>query len=55
MAALGAGVAPLGVRKDTTVTTSQLAATIAAVLGEDFTTAVPAAAAPLPGIGAASR
>ena len=55
MAALGAGVDPLGVRKDTTVTTSQLAATIAAVLGEDFTTAVPAAARPLPGIGAVSR
>ena len=50
MAALGAGVPPLGVRQDITVTTSQLAATIAAVLGEDFKAAFPAAAAPLPGI-----
>jgi hypothetical protein len=53
MAALGAGVAPLGVRPDTTVTTSQLAATIAAVLGEDFRAASPGAAPALPGIGSA--
>ena len=50
MAALGPGVPPLGVRQGTTVTTSQLAATIAAVLGEDFKTVAPASAPPLPGI-----
>jgi hypothetical protein len=50
--ALGPGVAPLGARESVTVTTSQLAATIAAVVGEDFRTANPAAAPPLPGIGA---
>ncbi len=48
MAALGPGIAPLGVRTSVTVTTSQLAATIAAVVGEDFGRAVPAAAARLP-------
>jgi len=48
MAALGPGIAPLGVRASVTVTTSQLAATIAAVVGEDFGRAVPAAAARLP-------
>jgi hypothetical protein len=46
--ALGAGVPPLGVRESVTVTTSQLAATIAAVVGEDFKAAMPAAAPPLP-------
>jgi hypothetical protein len=49
-AAIGAGVAPLGVRDGTTVTTSQLAATIAAVVGEDFNAASPKAAPGLPGI-----
>ena len=48
MAALGPGVAPLGVRESVTVTTSQLAATIAAAVGEDFRGAAPAAAPPLP-------
>ena len=48
IAALGAGVAPLGVRESVTVTTSQLAATIAGVVGEDFKAAAPAAASPLP-------
>ena len=48
MAALGPGIPPLGVRASVTVTTSQLAATIAAVLGEDFGHAVPAAAPRLP-------
>ena len=48
MLALGPGVAPLGVRQSVTVTTSQLAATIAAVVGEDFRSAVKAAAPPLP-------
>jgi len=48
MAAMGPGVPPLGVRDGLTVTTSQLAATIAAAVGEDFRKAVPAAAPPLP-------
>lgn len=48
IAALGQAVPPLGVRKDVTVTTSQLAATIAAVVGEDFRAAMPKAAPPLP-------
>ena len=48
MLALGPGVPPLGVRESVTVTTSQLAATIAAAVGEDFTSAVQAAAPPLP-------
>ena len=55
MAALGPTVPPLGVRSSLTVTTSQLAATIAAAVGEDFKAASPAAAAPLPGIGRVSR
>lgn len=48
MAALGPGVPPLGVRKNLTVTTSQFAATIAAVLGEAFHEALPKTAPPLP-------
>jgi hypothetical protein len=48
MLALGPAVPPLGVREGVTVTTSQLAATIAAVVGENFRTVVPAAAPPLP-------
>jgi hypothetical protein len=47
-AAMGAGVPALGVRKNLTVTTSQLAATIASLLGEDFQRAKPSAADPLP-------
>ena len=47
-AALGPSVPALGVRRDVTVTTSQLAATIAAVLGLDFASASPKAAKPLP-------
>jgi hypothetical protein len=47
-AALGPGVPPLGNRGGVTVTTSQLAATIAALLGENFRTASPGAAPPLP-------
>ena len=42
------GVPPLGVRESVTVTTSQLAATIAAAVGEDFNRAVTTAAPPLP-------
>ncbi len=48
MAALGPAVPPLGVRKNLTVTTSQLAATIAAMAGQDYLSAAPKAAAPLP-------
>jgi Type I phosphodiesterase / nucleotide pyrophosphatase len=48
MLALGAAVPPLGVREGVTITTSQLAATIAAVVGEDFKRAVATAAPPLP-------
>ena len=48
MAALGAGVPALGVREGVTVTTSQLAATIAMLLGEDFRAAQTQAAAQLP-------
>lgn len=48
MAVLGAGVPDLGVRRNVNVTASQIAATIAALVGEDFRSAVPAAAPPLP-------
>jgi len=48
MAVLGPDVPALGSRKDLTVTTSQLAATIAALVGEDFSAAMPRAARPLP-------
>lgn len=48
IAVLGPGVPALGVRRGITVTTSQIAATIAAVVGEDFRSAVPAAAVALP-------
>lgn len=48
IAALGPSVPPLGVRSNLTVTTSQFAATIAAVLGEDFSQARPQSAPPLP-------
>lgn len=47
LAAMGPGVPATGVRDRTEVTAAQLAATIAALLGEDFRTAVPAAALPL--------
>jgi len=47
MAALGPGVPALGVREGVEATASQVAATIAALLGEDFRTAVPGAAPPL--------
>jgi hypothetical protein len=55
MAALGPGVPALGVRQGVTVTTSQLAATIASVVGENFQAASPKAAPPLPGIGAMKK
>jgi hypothetical protein len=47
-AVMGPATPALGVRASVTVTTGQVAATIAALLGEDFRAAVPAAAAPLP-------
>lgn len=48
IAALGPGVPALGVRRGVAVTTSQIAATMAALVGEDFRAAVPRAAPPLP-------
>ena len=48
MALLAPGTPPLGVRKDVEATQSQLAATVAALLGEDFRKAQPKAAPPLP-------
>ncbi|MEO8448286.1 MAG: alkaline phosphatase family protein [Gemmatimonadota bacterium] len=53
-AALGAGVAARGVSHDSDAKQGQFAATIAALLGEDFTTAGPGKAAPLP-LGKAKR
>jgi hypothetical protein len=47
-AALGAAVSAQGVRSNLTVTTAQLAATIAAAVGEDFRQGAPNAAPPLP-------
>jgi hypothetical protein len=48
MAFLGPDTAPLGERKQTqTVTESQIAATIAALLGEDYRAVVPKAGAPI--------
>ena len=49
MAMLGAGVGQPGVRQGVTITTSQLAATVAVVLGENYRAAFPKAAEPLPG------
>ena len=51
-AVMGPATPALGVRESVTVTTAQVAATIAALVGEDFLTGVPATAPPLPGIGA---
>jgi phosphopentomutase len=48
MALLGPATPALGVRAGTTATQSQLAASIAALLGLDFRTATPKAAPPLP-------
>jgi len=47
MAVMGPGVLPLGLRADVTVTQSQIAATIAALVGEDYRGAQPNAAPPL--------
>jgi hypothetical protein len=48
MAVMGPSTAPLGVREGVEATQSQLAATVAALLGEDFRAASPKAAPPLP-------
>jgi hypothetical protein len=47
IAVLGPAVAPLGVRRGVNVTTSQIAGTIAWLVGENFGGAFPGAAAPL--------
>src|SRR3954469_17419448 len=47
IAVMGPGVAPLGVRSDANVTQSQIAATIAMLLGEDYNAAQAKAAPPL--------
>jgi len=48
IAVMGPAVPALGVRKGLQVTTSQIAATIASLVGEDYRAAFPAAAPPLP-------
>ena len=50
MAALGPDIAPLGVRSDVEVTLSQIAATLAKAVGEDFNAASPKSSPPLPGL-----
>ena len=50
MAVMGPGVARPGLQRGVTLTTSQLAATIAAAVGEDYRAAFPNAAPPLPGV-----
>jgi hypothetical protein len=47
MAVMGPGVRPAGVRSNVPSTQAQIAATIAALLGEDYVAAQPAAAPPL--------
>jgi len=47
IAVMGPGLAPLGIRSSVTTTQSQVAATIASLLGEDYTRAQPKAAPPL--------
>jgi hypothetical protein len=50
MAAMGPDTPALGLRKAVTVTAGQVAATTAALIGEDFNAAAPKAAPPLPDI-----
>ena len=50
IAVLGPDTPPLGVRENVETTQSQVAATIAHLLGENFVAASPKAAAPLPGV-----
>lgn len=47
IAVMGPGIAPLGLRSGVNATQSQVAATIAALVGEDYPRAQPRAAAPL--------
>ena len=54
MAAMGPDTEPLGIRTSTPATLSQLAATIAAAVGEDFTSSSKQVAPPLPGVVAAA-
>lgn len=55
IAVLGPDTPPLGVRENAPATQSQVAGTVAALLGEDYLTAQPKAAAPLPGVIAGTR
>jgi hypothetical protein len=48
IALIGPGVPPSGIRRDVSVTSSQIAATVAALVGEDFRSASPHVAAALP-------
>ena len=50
MAVMGPKTPALGIRENVEVTQSQIAATIAQLVGEDFRAAVPQAAEPLPGV-----
>jgi hypothetical protein len=50
IAVRGPDTPPLGVRRDTTSTQSQVAATVAALLGNDFGASDPRIARPLPGV-----
>jgi hypothetical protein len=48
MAVMAPGVQPLGVRSGISTTQSQIAATVASLLGQDYAAAQPKAAPPLP-------
>ena len=50
MAVMGPGTPALGVREGVTVANAQIAATVAALVGEDFRSGVPAAAPALPDV-----
>jgi hypothetical protein len=50
MAVMGPDTEPLGVRGDVQTTQSMIAATVAALLGEDFAGSVEGVAGPLPGV-----
>lgn len=55
IAVMGPDTPPEGCRHDLDVTQSQVAATLAALLGEDYHAAVPRSGAPLPGVIRAGR
>lgn len=55
MAVMGPDTPAIGVRESVEVTQSQVAATIAALLGEDFNAASPQSAKPLPGVGVETK